>query len=763
MASSVLPLRSAGMARSLSRKASLRLGVRPAGVSWAPRISRFAQTPLRLVLAPPADEPATAGAASVAPAVRRPPGLSEFAAQWLFGDDAPAVGVAVDPTASAAERPAATTTPPVPAAGKAMVEAPGTPRREIARRRLARRSGRITETPPSAAPHPRAESAGEQPAPDALSVDGLDRTGDAPAPDTPAGLRVAAQGPEPPALSRSPAAAGAPTRARGTPRFRLSPPPPARSDAATLKLARSPAAAPKPAELSLSTPAPSSETPSFESAKVTDVSRATYPADGTKPAKEAEPSGPTDLPMPAETGERSERPEPPEPAPTHLGGASAIARVEADAAQDVGEGLPPAAETAEPRREVALSQRPGESVAARVILRLPESGSQVSRPIVHVSTAPSMVIRSPLASTGATVARRAERPGPLRRLLRAIIGRNPEPAHTADPSSGEVEPAGVGERSAVSLEPTGIEPGVSGRGPGQAAGVESTSAEPSDRTMGVEHARITPVRLDASGDELGSGGPENVTSTGDPPMDLRGTGDESMSPAREAVEPMGTAPMGTEGAGHELPSAGSAGVKSMISAPGREPAGTALARSPAGSESVKSTISAPMSGTRAATVLTRSAAARSPQALRLHRRPHRPPHTIPRDHPDSGSAGLSTDVAPQTTTAERLATVEGAALARTEAGSASVTFAPPPGEAPAAGGSSATAPIEPPAADAGTILPAANAATPRGSTTTRTTAASRAQSAADFDDVYDRVVERLGRDLLAERERMGELVNDLPR
>ena len=493
---------------------------------------------------------------------------------------------------------------------------------------------------------------------------------------------------------------------------------------------------------------------------MTDVPRPTYPADGTKPAKEA---GPTDLPMPAEPGESSERPERTEPAPIHLAGASAIGRVEADAPQDVGEGLPPGAETAEPRGEVALSQRPGESVAARVILRLPESGSQVNRPIVHVSTAPSMVMRSPLASTGATVAPPAERPGPLRRLLRAIIGRNPEPAHTADPSSGGVESVGVVERSAVSLEPTGIEAGVSGRGPGQAVGVESTSAEPSARAMGVEPARITPVRLDASGDELGSGGPANVMSAGDAPIDLGGAGDESMSGGPEAVESMGAAPMSTEGAGHEVLSAGSAGVKSMVSASGREPARTALARSPAGSESVKSTISAPMTGTRAAPVLTRSAAARSPQALRLHRRPHRPPHTVPRDHPDSGSAGLSSDVAPQTTTAERLATAEGATLARTEAGSASVTFEPPPDEAPAAGVSSASGTTEPPAADAGTIVPAANAATPTASTTTPTTAASRAQAAADFDDVYDRVVERLGRDLLAERERMGELVNDLPR
>jgi hypothetical protein len=760
MASSVLPLHSAAMARSLSRKASLRLGVRSAGVSWAPRISRFAQMPLRLVLAPPADGPATAGAASVAPAVRRPPGLSEFAAQWLFGDDAPAVGVAVDATASAGERPAATSAPPAPAAGKPMAEAPGTPRREIARQRLARRSGRITETPPSAAPHPRAESGGEQPAPDALSGDGLDGTGDLPAPDTPARLRVSAQGPEPPALSRSPAAAGAPTRARGTPRSRHSPPPPATSDAATLKLARSPAAAPKPAEPSLNTPAPSAETPSFESVEMTDVPRPTYPADGTKPAKEAEP---TDLPMPAETGERSERPERTESVPTHLAGASAIAGLEADAPQDVGEGPPPAAETAEPRRDVALSQRPGESVAARVILRRPESGSQVSRPLVQVSTAASMAKRSPLASTGATVARRAERPGPLRRLLRAIIGRNPEPAHTADPSAGGVEPAGVVERSAVSLEPTGIEPGVSGRTPGQAVAVESTSAEPSERTVGVEPARITPVRLDVTGDELDSGGPANVMSAGDAPIDLDDARDESMSGGPEAVESTGAAPMSTEGAGHERLSAGSAGVKSMVSASGREPARTALARSPAGSESVKSTISAPMTGTRAAPVLTRSAAARSPQALRLHRRPHRPPHTVPRDHPDSGSAGLSTDVAPQTTTAERLASAEGATLARTEAGSASVTFAPPPDEAPAAEVPSAAAPTEPPAADAGTIVPAANAATPTASTTTPSTAASRAQAAADFDDVYDRVVERLGRDLLAERERMGELVNDLPR
>jgi hypothetical protein len=107
--------------------------------------------------------------------------------------------------------------------------------------------------------------------------------------------------------------------------------------------------------------------------------------------------------------------------------------------------------------------------------------------------------------------------------------------------------------------------------------------------------------------------------------------------------------------------------------------------------------------------------------------------------------------------------MEGATLARTDAGSASVTFAPPPDEAPAARVSSAAVPTEPLAGDAGTNVPALTAATSTASATTPTAAPSRAQRAAYFDDVYDRVVERLRHDLLAERERMGELVNDLPR
>ena len=37
-----------------------------------------------------------------------------------------------------------------------------------------------------------------------------------------------------------------------------------------------------------------------------------------------------------------------------------------------------------------------------------------------------------------------------------------------------------------------------------------------------------------------------------------------------------------------------------------------------------------------------------------------------------------------------------------------------------------------------------------------------AQSGPDLDEIYEQVVERLRRDLLVERERMGDLLGDLP-
>jgi hypothetical protein len=82
-------MRSAGLAKRLNRKLSPRIGVRPVTVASVRSVERAAQTPLRLVPpAPVQGTPATTGAASAASVVPRPPGLSEFAANWLFGEGA---------------------------------------------------------------------------------------------------------------------------------------------------------------------------------------------------------------------------------------------------------------------------------------------------------------------------------------------------------------------------------------------------------------------------------------------------------------------------------------------------------------------------------------------------------------------------------------------------------------------------------------------------------------------------------------------------
>lgn len=153
-------------------------------------------------------------------------------------------------------------------------------------------------------------------------------------------------------------------------------------------------------------------------------------------------------------------------------------------------------------------------------------------------------------------------------------------------------------------------------------------------------------------------------------------------------------------------------------------------------------------------------------------------------------ASRAADVPQSTTAAHRVASAAGAALEWEPGGRAAVTF-PPPG-APTAAVSVARlesdAPLSPPAhsAEPGIAPPAVPAAPaaappvpqPLGSSAaappvpeplgTSATAPppprplGTSAGVASIDDLYDQVVERLRRDLLAERERMGDILGQLP-
>jgi len=105
------------------------------------------------------------------------------------------------------------------------------------------------------------------------------------------------------------------------------------------------------------------------------------------------------------------------------------------------------------------------------------------------------------------------------------------------------------------------------------------------------------------------------------------------------------------------------------------------------------------------------------------------------------------------TAPDRLALAAGATLQHEPDDQATVMFPPPTGrEAPTLARQEATLSTPPPApTPPATLSPSTPAPAP-----------AEAASGASIDDVYEQVLERLRRDLLAERERMGDLLGELP-
>lgn len=109
------------------------------------------------------------------------------------------------------------------------------------------------------------------------------------------------------------------------------------------------------------------------------------------------------------------------------------------------------------------------------------------------------------------------------------------------------------------------------------------------------------------------------------------------------------------------------------------------------------------------------------------------------------------------TAPDRLALAAGAALQHEPDDQATVMFPPPTGrEAPTLARQEATLSTPPPAPSTPPTPPATL------SPSTPAPAPAEAASGASIDDVYEQVLERLRRDLLAERERMGDLLGELP-
>jgi hypothetical protein len=140
-------------------------------------------------------------------------------------------------------------------------------------------------------------------------------------------------------------------------------------------------------------------------------------------------------------------------------------------------------------------------------------------------------------------------------------------------------------------------------------------------------------------------------------------------------------------------------------------------------------------------------AARPPQPLRVD------DPAVPRQDvvPGPGPRGpVSLGSPPAGTSALELAAVTGATIAR-EGSRDTVTFAAPPGE---------MAGSAPPVDDA---IPAASASSRPALAAAAPDRPASSRSGAEFDDVYEQVMERLRHDLLVERERMGDLLDGLPR
>jgi DNA polymerase-3 subunit gamma/tau len=501
-----ISLAPAGLARRIERRVSARLGVRPVPLVRLNRVVDAAATPTRLVApvgTPPVEPAGTTGAeAHVAP----PPGMSQFAAEWLFGEGT-ASTVAADPpgAATAPPDPLPSAPAPVDARTPARPRGSGMPAPAIARSRLARRAGRVVERPAGTA-IARTSSEAKPSVQDAASMapvvdDGTSlgaSLGTAATADvTPevgpvgaleaAGGEAAVAGGAPPVAAQpragvqseagarlEPADAGEPAvspppAAPSTGAGAAPPPPPVSASTDVAGVAVSPPAA-SPADAAV--PAPP--------LAASDASAAPRLARTPKPAANtAVPARPMRL---SRTPAGTERPRPPVsllPAEERIGGAdqtTAVPRAEPDGGTTIGGPASPPAEHGGPAQRPLQPTSPASAPSpAPAILRLRGPGADESTPlpVIRPVAAASPGAEGRFSGSPERSAARAERPGALRRLLRAVTSRREQPAPVEVPATSGAPARGapaqaapaqavaVGTtrlaRAAVSLPPVGLE------------------------------------------------------------------------------------------------------------------------------------------------------------------------------------------------------------------------------------------------------------------------------------------------------------------
>jgi hypothetical protein len=127
---------------------------------------------------------------------------------------------------------------------------------------------------------------------------------------------------------------------------------------------------------------------------------------------------------------------------------------------------------------------------------------------------------------------------------------------------------------------------------------------------------------------------------------------------------------------------------------------------------------------------------------------------VPGSTPPAAAAAPSAHA----TSGARIAAASGAILAREPDGTETVSFPEASAPVAAAAGSAATGPVAMSFAPAASDTPARSALTPPAASPPSAPARPGAADANDQEELYERMVTRLRRDLLAERERVGDLL-----
>jgi hypothetical protein len=717
----------------------------------------------------PSPPGAPLASAAAEPTYPRPAGMSEFAAQWLFGDG-PTEGT---PFAGGSALGAQTSGPPAfLAARRAAVDAAAERKARTLSRTAAPRGRvheerplRLSATPPPRGEEPPAQSSPPEPeaAPAPPSAPAAPLPPSEPVSPPPSGARPLARSPREPAPPAPPApaeAAGAPLEEPRSPgesaagrgeasaprsptvvrprRPETPPAPPRRAPVALQRVARPPAAPPPVPQV------PTAAPPRGLLRRVADrlvgAGRAQRTAAGAEPSEGTGPGVGTELGPAGRVGSRSTvAASASAPAPVRM--AESLARAPSDGAAQTapstpGDAEPRLAEAAEPGFDSPADSAPTEPAVP---------GGVTAGPAPSEATVAPLGFGPPVQGSGDPASR--EPPGP----------------GTGGAGEAAVAPASSGLRRALArLRTRGTpSPAALDRGPAPARAQGAMRGAGSEGTADFAGGPPTATSAPAQTGTRAAGDPRPAMAAGEQ------TG--------AAVTPAAVTPATTRATVHRSPSATpsvltpDAGGASLSAAPesgGGEhgPPSPLAAAGPGGH------------GTGPAAPTARAARAAQPSArppVRLRRAPAR---TFSAPSSSSQRVGRvpGSPVPGARTSGERLADATGAALRRdVGAGVETIEFpvggsdsgpglesvlarepagggpsGPTPGAQPAAGGAAAPGAAAAPGGEGGTASPGG-------------APSSVAGASSEADDMYEHVIERLRRDLLTERERMGDLLGDL--